>query len=318
MPVAFTLLLQIPIPDGRGTRLRNSWNTLTSYENRRTIELCSVSREAHSHFISEVIYILRLVILNMHSPLTNATRLHYFKVRQILTIKNIMCFAAAVLALMGPMAQAHATGVPAPEVQTASNVDGSSLRLITNVAKNNSVQITDVLLSTSTGKPVVKIGQVVQLIGENKRALILLTDWAKEGNHAIETVDECGAGPNCTGIIYRVDAKQQKIVEFFKTSGADISLIGGYLIEKSRDSCCAWVADAYKLNMNRTQVAASPAFSVEISYNEDRKNSKPVTCTFYKETTRGRVTIDPPAKAFLKICDHYHEPYLSSHPVKVD
>ena len=308
MPVAFTLLLQIPIPDGRGTRLRNSWNTLTSYENRRTIELCSVSREAHSHFISEVIYILKLVILNMHSLLANETRLHYFKVRQILTIKNIMSFAA-VLALMGPMAQAHAIGVPAPKVQTASNVDGSSLRLITNVAKNNSVQITDVLLSTSTGKPVVKIGQVVQLIGDNKRALILLTDWAKEGNHAIETVDECGAGPNCTGIIYRVDAKQQKIVEFFKTSGADVSLIGGYLIEKSRDSCCAWVADAYKLNMNRTQVAVSPAFSVEIAYDEDKSKAKPVTCTFFQHTTKGSLIIKPPGKAFLKICRHYDQDY---------
>ena len=274
-----------------------------------------MSRMARWHFISKSIYFLRLVITNMHS-LLNATRFHFFKAGQILTIKNILSFAAALLALICLMALAHATGVPAPKVQTARNVDGSSLRLITKVAKNNSVQITDVLFSTGTAKPMVKIGQVVQLMGENKRGLIFLTDWAKEGKHVIETVDECGAGPNCSGMMYRVDAKKQKIVEFFKTSGADVSLIGGYLIEKSRDSCCAWVAHAYKLNMNRTQVAVSPAFSVEIAYDEDKSKAKPVTCTFFQQTTKGPLIIEPPAKSFLKICHHYREPYSVSHKVK--
>ncbi len=215
-----------------------------------------------------------------------------------------LAVAIAVLALMCPMTQALATGGPASKVQTASNVDGSSLRLITKVTKNNSVQITDVLFSTGTSKPMLKIGQVVQLIGENKRALIFLTDWAKEGTYAIETVDECGPGPNCSGIMYRVDSNRHKVVEFFKTSGVEVSLLGGYLIEKARDSCCAWVADAYKLNAMHTQVASSPEFSVQVEYDIDSKQQQ-VTCTFSKETEKGRTVIKPPAKVFLQICRQY-------------
>jgi len=229
--------------------------------------------------------------------------------QRVLKSKYFISFGATALVLTGIVAQVQAAGAPVAKIQTATNVDGSSLRLITKFGQHNSAQITDVFYSSGTAKPMKKIGQLVQPMGADKRALVFLTDWAKNGNYAVETVDECGAGPNCSGMIYRIDAKQQKVVEFFKTSGSHVSLVGDYLIEKARDSCCAWVADAYKLNQKRTQVATSPAFSVEIAYDEEKNKAKPVTCTFYQQTTKGRLVIEPPAKAFLQICRHYAAPY---------
>jgi hypothetical protein len=228
---------------------------------------------------------------------------------------RFMCSAAA-WGITGMLVQIQAEQLDVPKVQTATNADGSLVRIVTQVAKRGALQTTDVLYSPSIGMPMKKIGQVVQPTSEGKRALVFLTDWAKDGTHAIEAVDECGAGPNCSATMYRIDAKQQKLIAFFKINGAEVCRIGGYLIEKSRDSCCAWVADAFKLNRGRTQVAVSPAFSVEISYDDERNTLNPVICTFYKETTKGRLIIDPPDKALLQICRHYGQPYSLSLPSK--
>ena len=227
----------------------------------------------------------------------------------------LMRIIAAVFTLAMMVFPATAADTKNRQVQTANNVDGSAFRLITTVAIHEGLQVTEVMYRRYAGQKLKSIGKIVQSVGENKRSLILVTDWDNDGMHEIETVDECGAGPNCTGMIYRIDPRQEKVLEFFKTSTSDVSLIGGYLIEKGRDSCCAWVADAYKLKSGRAEVASSPTFSVLVEYDDDKNRNRPVTCTFYQDKPGGRLIIKPPAKAFLKICRHYGAPYLlkSSH-----
>jgi hypothetical protein len=221
----------------------------------------------------------------------------------------VLAIIAAVLSLTLAVMPSNAKDSHSTQVQTANNVDGSAFKLITKASKQAGLQVTEVKYRRSEGAPMKTIGEIFQPVGENIKSMVFVIDWDKDGVHEIETVDECDAGPNCTGMIYRIDPRKEKVVEFFKTSGADVSLINGYLIEKGRDSCCAWGALAFKLNSGRTEVASSPTFSVLVEYDDDKNRSRPVTCTFYQDKPGSRLVIKPPAKAFLKICRHYGAPY---------
>ncbi len=206
------------------------------------------------------------------------------------------------------------------QTQSTANGDGSAFKLVTQVFKINKVQgrqITTVHFSPAAGLPMQAIGEIVQPAGDNNRAMVFVTDWDKDGMHEIQTVDTCGAGPNCAGAIYRIDARQGRVSEFFKTSGADISLMHGYLIEKSRGSCCAWVVDAYKLRPGGVGVEPGPAFSVLVEHATDKHTKQPVTCVFSQNKPNGRRVMAPPAIEFLSLCELYGKRYQLKRPMPV-
>lgn len=216
----------------------------------------------------------------------------------------VLSIAAVIFLVMGSF-PCYAKDTHSSQVQTATNVDGSAFRLITKSLTKQGLRVTKVMYRQKKGGPMQAIGKIVQLVDENTRSMVFAIDWDKDGMHEIQTVGECDFGPNCSGMIYRIDPRLKKVVEFFKTSGSDVSLIHGHLIEKFRDRCCAWIADAHKLKLGRTEVESVPAFSVLIEYVDDKSRRRPVDCTFYNESSGGRLLIKPPASAFLKICDHY-------------
>ena len=106
----------------------------------------------------------------------------------------LMRIIAAVFTLAMMVFPATAADTKNRQVQTANNVDGSAFRLITTVAIHEGLQVTEVMYRRYAGQKLKSIGKIVQSVGENKRSLILVTDWDNDGMHEIETVDECGAG----------------------------------------------------------------------------------------------------------------------------
>ena len=138
----------------------------------------------------------------------------------------------------------------------------------------------------------------------------LLIGWDRDGNYEVEITSECGAGPNCEGALYRLDKSSGKLIAFFNTAGSDVQLINEHLVESARDSCCSWVANAYKFDAKRYLVKPEPAFTITVEHLGDSRAKSPVMCTFSVEASQGQQIIAPPANSFLRLSRHYGEKYI--------
>jgi len=219
----------------------------------------------------------------------------------------LQVFTAASLTLALSWSSAHAAG---SLIQSAINRDGSELRLVSNINKSEERKSVDVLYRKYTKDPLRLLGNFELPRDSPERGRAHLFDWDRDGNYEVQIISECGAGPNCEGVLYRLDKPSGKLIAFFNTGGADVQLIDGHLVESARDNCCSWVANAYKFDANRYLVKPEPAFTITIEHLGDSRAKAPVMCTFSIETTQGQQIIAPPAKSFLRLCRHYGEKYV--------
>ena len=172
----------------------------------------------------------------------------------------------------------------------------------------------DVFFGAAPNRAMVSIGHFEQALSSAPPVGAHIIDWDKDGEHEIEIVHFCGAGPNCESTIYRVDKNKHALSRFFQASGSEVMLIDGYLVESARDSCCAWIYDAHKFVRSKQWVDPKASFSVLVQFGA--KDSDASTCTFYIDAPDEPKTINPPSKAFLKVCNHYRTGYVVTKPTK--
>ena len=173
----------------------------------------------------------------------------------------------------------------------------------------------EVFFRAEPGGDMVEIGRFEQVLNTAPLVGAQIIDWDRDSEHEIQVFDFCGAGPNCASTIYRIDKKKRALSRLFKSSGSDVELIDSYLVESARDTCCSWIFTAHKFVRSKQWVDPKTSFSVLVKGGD--KESDPSTCTFYIDAADGHQTIiNPPSKAFLKICDHYFNGYVVTQPIK--
>jgi len=196
----------------------------------------------------------------------------------------------------------------------AKNRDGSEVKLRTSLNQAAQKKSVDLLYRQTLHEPFRRIGRFDVPWDSPPHGRAFLLDWDGDGQHEVQILSDCGAGPNCDGVLYRIRKDSARLEAFFETAGVNVVLIKGHLIETARDSCCAWSATAHVFEAKRYYVNPKPAFSVEMKTSPQEGAIDPVTCTFTKVTSQGINVILPPNKAFLKICEHYGQHYRLVRP----
>lgn len=143
-----------------------------------------------------------------------------------------------------------------------------------------------------------------------------VVDIDGDGMHEIEVRGMCGAGPNCEGDLYRIDRGGQKLYHFFSGGYADLQVIDGYLVESGRASCCAWEFHGWRLHDEPALLDYDNMdlmADVSASGGEDGEIAA-VECSFSVRNGDNWRPVPPPSPEWLRICEHYGEPYRVTMP----
>ena len=234
---------------------------------------------------------------------------------------------ARVLALAAGIAWPwHCSAGPELVVQSATNRDGSALR-IKSLTDEEGAQRKVWIYFRKPGDGRMKLiaTDTYTLQDQMAAGLTLIEDWDKNGTHEVSVVVACGAGPSCDSLLYRIDPQTARMVRIFRGNTGFVEYMHGHLVEYSRRSCCAWVANVYPVSPDRTSIAQQPKISAYMGIRElagqgrnrkeiDRqtdeirvqvKGREAVFCYFFVKSPAGHsIRIKPPAK-FRKICNFY-------------
>ena len=191
------------------------------------------------------------------------------------------------------------------KVESASNPDGSALRIVTTTNEKAESRHVKVYYRTHPS-------QRMQLIWKNHFSLnesyatgiTQITDWNQDGINDISVTLGCGAGPNCEVNNYMIDPKTQQM-KHVGTTGNFTHIISGYLVDMGRNNCCSWIGEAYRMNADRQGFDPVPAFSIFVAADKEFVGERPAVCYFYKTTSKGEQVIPAPTQALEKLCRWY-------------
>lgn len=213
-------------------------------------------------------------------------------------------------------------------MQSTTNRDGSAIRVRTITdAESGQRKAWIYFRKSDEGRMKLIANQTHMLDGDMTAGLIQIQihDWDKNGTHELSVVKECGAGPNCDGLLFHIDPHTARMVKIFRGDTSFVEYMHGHLVEYSRINCCSWGANVYAVSSDRLSIAQQSKFSVYMGMREhaghDRngkasgqptdeilvkgKGKETVICYFFVESPVSRaVHIKPPA-GFRRICNCY-------------
>jgi len=196
---------------------------------------------------------------------------------------------------------------PILDVESATNSDGSAVRIQTITDKKREQRHVKIFYRSQKSGRMKLVASMSRSMEEMPASgLTHIFDWDRNGIHEISFVEECGAGPDCDGFLYRVD-KNAKLVVLFEGNPTDAEYINGHFIRYGRNNCCSWIAAAHPVSNDRLHIQAKPAFHVFIGENyEDSKDKPKFQCRFYRHGPSGEeLPVSVEKIKFNKICQFY-------------
>lgn len=193
------------------------------------------------------------------------------------------------------------------------NKDGSSLVLKENNCPDQNLRATKIYyLGGAAGLGGRLILTLQQPIADMPSGGAGFLDLDKDGFYEVSERGMCGAGPNCEGSIYKLAADRRSMFTYFSGGYADLSFVGGYLVEGGRASCCAWEFHLYKPQAKHYPISDGDMdYRVVVSVESD--DAVPV-CTFYRQIKNEQIIARPPAKALYQLCENYGPKYILTPP----
>lgn len=196
--------------------------------------------------------------------------------------------------------------------QTTANRDGSSLIVTQDECADANERRIRVAYRGGAKHKARTVLQLTQLIDETPMGNAQAIDLDGDGMFEIELRGMCGAGPNCEGSIYKLDATRRAMFAYFVGGYADLSMRDGYLIEGGRASCCSWEFHVY----------ATQARHYPIGYDDMKYMivAQAVVVDGKDEVDRGECTISQhigdawkivpaPSPALAALCEVYGPDY---------
>lgn len=213
----------------------------------------------------------------------------------------------------------HVDARPVIEVKSATNRDGSAMRVKT-ITEDDIKRSVWIYFRKPGQSRMQLVANFSHDISNNMPAgLTQIVDWDRNGTHEISVAKECGAGPNCTEDIFHIEPHTARMIRIYEGSNAYILYLNGHLVEYARSSCCSWEASVYEVSTDRLKISAQPKFRARMMFGgtaqDDSyiKTSKPgevlilgkgeysFACYFFKTTGTVDKVIKPPL-GFRKVC----------------
>jgi hypothetical protein len=138
-----------------------------------------------------------------------------------------------------------------------------------------------------------------------------LIDIDKDGRHEIEVRGSCGAGANCEGTIFRLNASGGAMTPFYRGGYFSLTMIDGYLVESGRASCCAWESHGYRIRPAADQVTEEDLeYRIDVAA-EGGEDGVPLTveCSFRRREAKVWTYVPPPSNVWLSLCEPYGKKY---------
>lgn len=202
------------------------------------------------------------------------------------------------------------------DIARVRNVDGTLISVHVECPDaSRRMHVLQLLCGDGTACDTVRIAQDVADTPSGHASVV---DLDHDGLHEVEVRGMCGAGPNCEGDLYRVDAAARRWQHLFTGGYADLQVIDGWLVEGGRASCCAWEFHAWRLDSKATLPLGYDTMELMVRVDAvpdgEEGNVRHVACTFLRPSGDNAQTVAPPSSALERLCEHYGEPYRLTPP----
>lgn len=216
-------------------------------------------------------------------------------------INRIMWLA---IVLVWPM---QVNSRPILDVQSATNADGSAVRIQTITDKQREERHVKIFYRSHQSGRMKLVASISRSMAESPAAgMTHILDWDRNGIHEISFTEHCVPGPNCDGVFYRINQSGELVV-LFEEMPTVVDYINGHFIDYGRNKCCSWIAAAHPVSKDRLHIQAKPAFYVFVGYEyQDSKTKPKFQCRFYRHgPSWEELPVSIEKKKFNKICQFY-------------
>ena len=214
------------------------------------------------------------------------------------------------LFLLASVARGAETGCTETK-SSAKNRDGSMLSLTIELCRSKGERRIRAEFLPASGEPERTVLREKQILAETPDGTAKLIDLDHDGRHEVEVRGSCGAGPNCEGTIFRLNAMGSAMTPFYRGGYFTLTMIDGYVVETGRASCCSWESHGFKVRPGVDQVTDDDLeYMVDVD-TEGGEDGKPVTveCSFRRREGKAWTYVAPPSNAWLPLCEQYGKKY---------
>ena len=146
----------------------------------------------------------------------------------------------ALIALSAASAHQSADAAETRHVEQQRNSDGSRLQLTTTVDLVRQQRHFSVELQIPGQSTTSTVLHHAQALIDAPNGGATLSDIDADGVFELVVRSFCGAGPNCSYTIFKINPTNTTATRWFEGGYAQIKPIGPYLVTSNRSSCCSW------------------------------------------------------------------------------
>ena len=216
---------------------------------------------------------------------------------------RLLLMPAVLMALTSAATAGHAGGQPL--LQEQRNSDGSWLRLTQLENPATERRTIKVELRDSNTSPYAPVLERHQSLATFPQGRGHLADIDGDGLLEVVETEYCGAGPNCTKTIFKVNPLQRKAWRFLHGGFFSIRRIDNFVVTAGRSSCCSWVHQVYRIPISEREITAQDlAYDITVS-GPIEKDSTTARCRITRPEGEGWVSTDVPHQSLRQLCHFY-------------
>lgn len=216
---------------------------------------------------------------------------------------RLLLMPAVLMALTGAATAVDAGGRPL--LQEQRNSDGSWLRLTQREDSATEQRTIKVELRDSDASPYAPVLERHQPLATFPQGRGRLEDIDGDGLLEVVETEYCGAGPNCTKTIFKVNPLQRKAWRFLHGGFFSIRRIDNFVVTAGRSSCCSWVHQVYRIPTSEREITAQDlAYDITVS-GPIEKDSTTARCWITRPEGEGWVNTDVSHQSLRQLCHFY-------------
>ena len=216
---------------------------------------------------------------------------------------RLLMLPAVLMALTGAAAATHAGGQP--QLQEQRNSDGSWLRLTQREESATDLRTIRIELRGSDQSPFTPVLERQQSLATFPHGRGHLEDIDGDGLLEVVETESCGAGPNCTKTIFKVNPRQKKAWRFLHGGFFSIRRIDNFVVTAGRSSCCSWVHQVYRIPTSDREITAQDLAYAITESGPIENNSTTARCRITRPEGERWVNTDVPHQSLRQLCHFY-------------
>lgn len=191
------------------------------------------------------------------------------------------------------------------KVQEQRNGDGSWLRLTQTEHQASGTRTIRVDLRGSSAEPYGTVLERTQPLSEFPNGWGYLEDKDGDGLQEITEIQYCGAGPNCTKNIFKVNPERRKAWLFLHGGFFVIRRIGEFVVTEGRSGCCSWEHQVFRIPpTERTITEQDQAYTISVN-GPLEKDSTTARCFITRSVGSRWVITDLINQPLRQLCRRY-------------